>query len=257
MNNTTKLLISASLVGLFVIGWILWPRDASQDVRGPTELGGSTPAPSTPQPQENSGQANVQGAPILDREHQQLQSQLEELAKSQQYRDMIGRQDRGEQMTKEDLALIMKAVDIKGRMIKQPDIEKNTTYPPDDAKTQAMWEWWRKMKDAGPNFQYKRPIEFYGMVVDDVGDPIQGATVGVSIAGPDGDKRIRLESDGAGRFKIQNQNGKRIRVGVGKRGYSSSSQSAGYFEFAEFFAETFHEPDPNTPVVFVLPRLKP
>jgi hypothetical protein len=168
---------------------------------------------------------------------------------------MLGRQKRGEQLAKSDLELLLKASDIKGRMIDEPALEKNTTYPPDDAKTQEMWQWWRKMKDADPNFEYKRPIAFYGKVVDEAGNPIPDASIVASIAGPDGDKEVALKSNSQGLFSIKDLKGKFITVEMDKRGYGRGPQSYGTFEFAEFFSERFYQPDPSNPVVFVLPRL--
>jgi len=149
------------------------------------------------------------------------------------------------------------ASDIKGKMIKEPDIEKSTAYPPVDAKTQEMWQWWRKMKNADPNFEYKRPIAFYGKVVDDAGNVIVDANIVVSIAGIDGDKEVTVKSNSQGLFALKDLKGKFVTVGMDKRGYGRGPQSYGTFEFAEFFSERFYEPDPNNPVVFVLPRLKP
>ncbi|MGF1655757.1 MAG: carboxypeptidase-like regulatory domain-containing protein, partial [Verrucomicrobiales bacterium] len=98
---------------------------------------------------------------------------------------------------------------------------------------------------------------FYGKVIDDEGVPVQGATVGISIAGPNGDSETMVQTDAQGLFSVTGKRGKFITVGMDKRGYGRGPQSYGTFEFAEFFSERFHEPDPNNPVVFVLPRLNP
>jgi hypothetical protein len=36
-----------------------------------------------------------------------------------------------------------------------------------------------------------------------------------------------------------------------------SVKSYGTFEYAEFFSESFHQPNPNEPVIFALPKLSP
>ncbi len=81
-------------------------------------------------------------------DQQNLQRELEELAASQAYKDMLARQARGEQLTQADLELLLKASDIKGKMVRDPSLAKSTKYPPEDAKTQEMWQWWRRMKAA-------------------------------------------------------------------------------------------------------------
>ncbi len=266
-SELIALVIALAVCSISVTVWMLWSKAAkTEEPQKTDELVASSSvasnrkdeaepmsAPQKETQSENWPQANSQP----DLKEQKLPSELERLANSAQYRHMLERQERGELLTVEDMDLLLELADMKGRMIEEPEIKKSTTYPPDDPKTQAMWEWWRKMKVADPMFEYKRPIAFYGKVVDDSGIPVQEATVGVAIAGSDGDKRIRLVTDQNGLFSIVNEKGKRIRVGVGKRGYSSTEESTGYFEFAEFFSETFHEPDPSDPVVFVLQRLAP
>ncbi len=170
---------------------------------------------------------------------------------------MLARQARGEQLTQADLELLIKASDIKGRMIKEPSLARSTQYPPEDAKTREMWEWWRKMKAADPNFEYKRPMSFYGKVVDEAGSPIPNVTVVASIAGPTGDKELKLASDAQGIFQFEGQRGKFVTVDMDKRGYGRGPHSHGSFEYAEFFSERFHQPDYANPVVFVLPRSGP
>ena len=54
---------------------------------------------------------------------------------------------------------------------------KSTNYPPQTAEEKAQWEWWDAMDKADPDFQWKMPIEFYGKVVDQFGEPVVGATV--------------------------------------------------------------------------------
>lgn len=233
--------------------WVLWPR-GSQEAREHIELGTAAPPPA---PGGSPDAANVKATPSPDLERMRLQKELERLAGTQQYRDMIGRQQRGEQLTKEDMDLLLEAGDIRGKMIDEPELKKSTTYPPQDAQAKQMWQWWRKMRDADPGFEYKRPITFYGKVVDDAGSPIADVRVVMSIAGSDGNKEVMVKSDEQGLFSIKNSRGKYMTVGMDKRGYGHGPQSGGKFEFAEFFSDSFYEPDESKPVVFVLLRLTP
>lgn len=208
----------------------------------------------TTQPLPDSSQSPDEMTP----DQQALRRELEQLAASQAYKDMLARQARREQLTQADLDLLAKAGDIEGRMVKEPSaLAKSTKYPPEDAKTQEMWQWWRKMKAADPNFEYKRPLSFYGKVVDEAGNPIPDVAVVASIAGPNGDKELNLKSDSNGLFKFEGQKGKFVTVDMDKRGYGRSPKSYGSFEYAEFFSERFHQADQSNPVIFVLPRLDP
>jgi len=190
-------------------------------------------------------------------ETQALREQLENVTASQSYKDLIARQSRSEPMTSEDMSLLSIATDFRGRMMEEPPLAKSTKFPPEGPESEAMWQWWRKMKAVDPRFEYKRPISFFGMVVDQDGRPIDGASAVVGISAHRGEEELRLTTDNQGRFQVVNKLGKRISVGVGKRGYGRGERSIGSFEYAEFFSERFHEPDPNNPVVFVLPQLKP
>ena len=54
---------------------------------------------------------------------------------------------------------------------------KSTNYPPQTAEEKAQWEWWDAMEKTDPDFQWKMPIEFYGKVVDQFGQPVVNAEV--------------------------------------------------------------------------------
>jgi hypothetical protein len=152
---------------------------------------------------------------------------------------------------------LLKIDDLKGKMIKEPQLEKRTKYPPDDAKGLEMWRWWRSMQAADSRFTYKRPISFYGKVVDDADNPVQDVDVFASISGPNGDIGLVLKTDAEGLFQFEGLRGKFVTLDMGRPGYGRGPKSYGAFEYAEFFSERFHQADPSNPVVFVLPRLVP
>ena len=184
------------------------------------------------------------------------QRELEQLLQSRGYNDLLERV-RSDQITPADFELLLKMDDLKGKMIKEPKLEKRTKYPPEDAKGLEMWRWWRAMQAADSQFTYKRQVAFYGKVLDDQGIAIPNAAIVATIQGPNGLKDLKVSSDSSGLFQIKGERGKYVRIEMDKPGYGRGPNSYGTFEYAEFFSERFHQADPSNPVVFVLPRLVP
>lgn len=131
-------------------------------------------------------------------------------------------------------------------------LEKSTNYPPVTEKETEMWAWWDSMSRSGEGFKYRRPIRFYGRVVDERGKAVPKALITVSIKKANGNHETRFKSDDSGRFKVEGQHGKYICVWVEKEGYQRGTRAFGTFEYAEFFSDRFHSPDPNQPVEFAL-----
>ena len=132
---------------------------------------------------------------------------------------------------------------------------KSTNYPPQTAGEIAMWKWWDTMDKADPEFQWKMPIEFYGKVVDQFGEPVSDARVNfvwTTVIGPVPDPKRTVMSGSDGRFEIKGIQGKGISVDILKDGYTYTRNSHGSFEYAAFYQDNFHVPDPNNPVVFRL-----
>jgi len=135
---------------------------------------------------------------------------------------------------------------------------KSTNYPPQTAEEKAMWEWWDAMDKADPEFQWKMPIEFYGKVVDQFGQPVVNAEVVLNwttVIGPIPDPKKRIFTGPDGKFEITGIQGNGISVDILKEGYDRTVNSQGDFEYASFFQDNFHVPDPNNPVVFRLQKL--
>lgn len=135
---------------------------------------------------------------------------------------------------------------------------KATNYPPRTAEEKAQWAWWDAMEKTDPDFQWKMPIKFYGMVLDQFGQPVTGAEVELNwttVVGtiPDPKKIIFTGSDG--RFVVTDIQGKGITISVSKADYESENDWIQSFEYAAFYQDNFHVPDPNNPVRFHLHKL--
>jgi len=180
-----------------------------------------------------------------------------QITQTDEYRQYMDRQAKGIEFTRQDIDLVLRIAELRGQMIPEIDLEKRTGPQPWDTKGEEMMAWWRKKHEADPQFEYRRKISFYGKVVDELGNPVSDAEIVIGIRALAGDKEVRLKSDLTGRFNIQKEKGKYITVYTYKKTHNKVPQSNGTFEYAEFFSDNFHKPDPNNPVVFVLPRLKP
>jgi hypothetical protein len=136
---------------------------------------------------------------------------------------------------------------------------KSTNYPPQTAEEKAQWEWWRAMRKADESWEWKMPIEFYGKVVDQFSNGVDGATVDLcwtTVVGPSPDPKKTIYSGSDGRFSITGIQGRGLSVDVDKAGYvSTGSNSFKGFEYAEFYAAPVHIPDSNQPVIFKLQKL--
>jgi hypothetical protein len=142
--------------------------------------------------------------------------------------------------------------------IPRPRLFKATRYPPETSEEQAMWNWWNAMDKMDPNFQWKMPIEFFGRVIDQLGEPVEGATVTLgwtTVVGPVPDPEITVLSGPNGGFELIGARGKRLVVRIFKEGYLPTRESWGSFEYAAFSDERFNVPDRRKPVVFRLQKL--
>src|ERR1039458_84401 len=135
---------------------------------------------------------------------------------------------------------------------------KSTNYPPQTAEEKAQWEWWDAMDKTDPDFQWKMPIEFYGKVVDQFDQPVAGAEVELNwttVIGPIPDPKKSIFTGSDGRFAVTDIQGKGITISVSKEGYNRTPDWIQSFEYAAFFNDNFHVPDPNNPVLFHLRKI--
>ncbi|MFZ4774283.1 MAG: carboxypeptidase-like regulatory domain-containing protein [Terrimicrobiaceae bacterium] len=116
------------------------------------------------------------------------------------------------------------------------------------------WVLWKQMQKSDSKFEWKMPISFYGKVIDQNGQPVQGAKIrfqwtDTSLAGT---TEKLGESDAKGLFSLQNEKGKNLGVYVSKDNYHAIGHGRGNFEYAAFFEPNYIDPDSSRPVVFNL-----
>lgn len=107
---------------------------------------------------------------------------------------------------------------------------------------------------ADPQYDWKQPINFYGKVVDENNEAVEGASVDFKWTdlSPNGTSQYQTTSDSTGLFSLVNQTGKRLSVTVSKLGYYGAADARmASFEYANP-ADGLFTPDPNSPVVLHL-----
>jgi hypothetical protein len=100
---------------------------------------------------------------------------------------------------------------------------------------------------------WQRPIDFYGKVVDEATNPIEGANIifGWSeFPADEGARKTTTTSDAQGLFSLHDQQGPSLDVWVSKPGYVSSHNGQWGFIYAHGAIK--YVPDPLNPVIFVL-----
>src|SRR6185369_2371320 len=109
-------------------------------------------------------------------------------------------------------------------------------------------------------FDWQRPINFFGKVLDERGQPIEGAQAhfGWNDVSAKGSSEANTASDAQGTFSLTGVNGKVLTVSITKEGYFvSRTQDRFNFEYANPYEPHFHKPDPDTPVIFHLRKKGP
>lgn len=123
---------------------------------------------------------------------------------------------------------------------------------PTSPEEKAMLDWWMYMDKVDPKFQWRTPIDFYGRVVDQHGQPVAGAKVNLIWSAIGKTPERTLLSDVEGRFEITGIQGKRLSVIVSAPGYKEGSTCNQSFEYSAFWEPFFHVPDKNNPTLFRL-----
>lgn len=123
------------------------------------------------------------------------------------------------------------------------------------------WKEYEAKRKLDPTSEWRTPIEFYGKVIDETGQPVAGAEIEYSWSGTvekygrDGVAHRALTSDSNGLFHIYGIEGKGMSVHVRKEGcYRKKLWNNNSFEYAGFWEPNYIEPDRNAPVVFHLVR---
>jgi hypothetical protein len=144
-------------------------------------------------------------------------------------------------------AQTISATNIPSQIRQQP----GGPYQPADPR----WKERLILLKENPQYEWKTPIEFYGRVLDQDGNPVGGATADIiwTDLSAEGSSHIQTTSDSMGHFSITGVRGKHMTVQVTKEGhYRETSKGRSAFEFAGFWEPTYYQPDPNRPIVFYL-----
>ena len=141
--------------------------------------------------------------------------------------------------------------------VPEPKLFKSKTYPPETPEEKAMWEWYDYMEKTDRDWPWKRPVNFYGKVLDEKEQPVPGAEVKWNLASVDRTREGTVLTDSAGLFKVENERGKRIQFFIEKAGYYAGKQSQGDAEYASFSEDDFYVPDPAHPMIFHLRKHGP
>jgi hypothetical protein len=124
-------------------------------------------------------------------------------------------------------------------------IQKN---PLESAARKVQREWQTKHDVEEANNEWRAPINFYGKVVDENDNLVQGVDIDFSWNNLSGSPSRKTNSDAHGLFSLEGEQGKFLSVRVNKDGYYA------YKPFGEgfFYAGENQNfiPDPNSPVVF-------
>lgn len=116
-----------------------------------------------------------------------------------------------------------------------------------------QWQEWRRRKQEDPKWEWKVEISFYGRVLDQNNNPVEGAEVVTSWTdlSNEGTSLRELVTDGRGDFSLSGIHGKHLLVrSIKKRGYELATTNRSGFEYAAFFDENYYIPDAQEPVVF-------
>jgi hypothetical protein len=102
--------------------------------------------------------------------------------------------------------------------------------------------------------EWRTPIEFYGKVVDESENPVEGAKIafGWTDLSVEGYSKAETVSDAAGLFNLRGKSGKHLSVEVSKDGYYISRRNTGSFYYAG--QDINFTPDAASPVVFRLKK---
>ena len=125
---------------------------------------------------------------------------------------------------------------------------------PYQGRNDPRWPIYWKKREQERAFEWKTPIEFYGQVVDQNEEPIHDVEVSMNWTdiSPKGTSAAVARTDNEGKFSITGIQGKNFGVrSLKKDGYVEAISSNRHsFEYAGFWEPTYHEPDPNKPVIF-------
>lgn len=131
---------------------------------------------------------------------------------------------------------------------KQPASSSLPEAPPTQKPSKGLLETFKTLNH--------NPIEFYGRVLDQYGEPVASASVEASVmvntGTTGGVRKARTSTDAQGYFSFIDLAGQDLTMVISKPGYEFSTRTK-LFSYTYFEADhKRHIPDPKNPVVFVL-----
>jgi hypothetical protein len=113
---------------------------------------------------------------------------------------------------------------------------------------------------ADSKWEWKIPIKFYGLVLNENEQPVSGVNVHFQWTNLStrGTGEADTQTDSEGRFVLEGVSGKRLLVRLSKPGYDpSDARNKMSFEYAIPSDEMYHEPYADAPITFHLRTRKP
>ena len=101
---------------------------------------------------------------------------------------------------------------------------------------------------------WNQRIDFFGKVVDEQSNPIQGATVSFVLQTLSNTPAGQALSDNSGLFSLTERTGKLLGVYVSKDGFYTSRREQTSFNYGSRSAPNYHKASPLEPVLFQLRR---
>jgi hypothetical protein len=122
------------------------------------------------------------------------------------------------------------------------------------------WAIVREKDRVDHNWEWRMPINFYGRVLDQNGQPVPAAKIefGWTDLSAAGSSTETTSSAADGSFSLQGKKGRVLGVDVSKEGYYKvRSERLNSFDYAGFWEANYYEADPARPVTFHLRRKGP
>jgi hypothetical protein len=140
----------------------------------------------------------------------------------------------------------------------------NKSQPVAQSPTRALVATNQNLQQAFSNSHYvddwRKPIAFYGKVVDESGKPLGGVEVLLewNDVSPSGSSRQKQFTDTDGLFSLTGVSGRLLTVKIEKSQYSVVRKDAQFsFEYARQHEPNYHRPDSSRPKLFKMRKLGP
>ena len=107
-----------------------------------------------------------------------------------------------------------------------------------------------------PLWRWRRPIAFWGLVLDELGQPVPDARVEMTWTdlSPAGHSSTITNSDASGRVRLEGKEGAVLTVRTSREGFYSTRDAHRILNYGEPWDPRFHRPNPDRPEVLRLRR---